>query len=197
MNCEDGEFEHWDHRKCIRFSRKLVNILVKREMAALATGCNMQAIQQIWPNGDKKTLHRRTYILCIKQVMVDLAHIMEEYFPGDGVLVIHDQGSWNDVALAGYNLIVNESDWPYGQLFAGLVSKSSKDSSAVGLQAADMIAHEVFKGIKAKTVSKNGELRAVMKEFLIGKCHCALDGSTQSSRSSLPGYEGFGKVSAS
>ena len=165
MNCKDGEFENWDHQKCVRFSRKLVNLLAKRQMGAIATGCNMQAIQQIWPNGEKKTLQRRTYVLCMKQVMVDLAHIMEEIFPGDRVLVVHDQGSWDDVALAGYKLMINEPGWPYGHLFAGLVSKSGKDPTAVGLQAADMIAYEVFKGIKAKTISKDAEMRAVMREF--------------------------------
>lgn len=166
MNCKDGEFKQWDHRKCIRFSRKLINLIEKREIGAIATGCNMEAIQKIWPKGDKKTLQRRTYVLCIKQVMVDLAHIMEEIFPGDRVLVTHDHGSWDDVALAGYNLLVNEPDWPYGHLFAGFGSKSGKDPSAVGLQAADMIAYEVFKGIKAKTVSKDAEMRGVMKEFM-------------------------------
>lgn len=166
MNCKDGEFKHWDHQKCIRFSRKLINVLAKRKMGAIATGCNMDAIQQIWPKGEKKTLQRRTYVLCIKQMMVDLAHIMEEVFPGDRVLVIHDQGSWDDVALEGYNLIIDEAEWPYGHLFEGFVSKSGKGPDAVGLQAADMIAYEVFKGIKAKTVSKDAEMRAVMKEFL-------------------------------
>jgi hypothetical protein len=166
MNCKDGEFKHWDHRKCIRFSRKLINTLAKREMGAIATGCNMEAIQQIWPNGDKKTLQRRTYVLCIKQAMVDLAHIMEENFPGDRVLVVHDHGSWDVAALAGYNLMVGDPKWKYRHLFEGIVSKTGNDPSAVGLQAADMIAYEVFKGIKAKTVSKDAGMRAVMQEFI-------------------------------
>lgn len=166
MNCKGGEFKHWDHRRCIRFSRKLINLLAKREMGAIATGCNMDGIQQIWPNGEKKTVQRRTYVLCMKQMMVDIAHIMEEFFPGDTVLLLHDHGSWDDAALEGYNLMIDEPGWKRGHVFEGIVSKSGKDPSAIGLQAADMIAYEVFKGIKAKTISKDAEMRAVMKEFL-------------------------------
>jgi hypothetical protein len=166
MNCKGGEFKYWSHPKCIRFSRKLIKTLAKRKMGAIGIGCNMPAIQNIWPNGEKKTLNRRTYILCMKSMMVDFAHIMEEYFAGDRVILIHDHNDWDQMVLEGYDLMVNEPQWEYGHLFAGIVSKSSKDPSAIGLQAADMIAYEIFKGIKAKTVSRDAEMRAVMKEFL-------------------------------
>jgi hypothetical protein len=166
MNCKTGEFKHWDRRRCAQLSGKLINILARRKMGAVATGCNMEAIQQVWPNGEEKTLKRRTYVLCMKQMMVDIAHIMEEFFPGDRVLLVHDHGSWDDAALEGYNLMIDEPEWKRGHVFEGIVSQSGKDPSAVGLQAADMIAYETFKGIKAKTVSKDAEMRAVMKEFI-------------------------------
>jgi hypothetical protein len=166
MNCKDGEFKHWDHRRCIRFSRKLINLLAKRKMGAIATGCDMEAIQQIWPRGEKETVKLRTYVICMKQTMVEIAHIMEESFPRDRVLLVHDHSNWNDSAIEGYNLMIDEPAWKYRHIFEGIVSKSGKDPSAVGLQAADMIAYEVFKGIKAKTVSKDAEMRAVMKEFV-------------------------------
>jgi hypothetical protein len=166
MNCKKGEFENWDHPKCMRFSRKLIKTLAKRQMGAIATGCNMDAVQEIWPKGDKDTLKRRTYVLCMKQTMVDLAHLMEEYFPGDKVLVVHDHGSWDGAVLEGYNLMIDEPVWKRGKIFEGLVSKSSSDPSAIGLQAADMIAYEVFRGIKAKTADKDAQMRGAMKEFL-------------------------------
>jgi len=166
MNCKTGEFQHWDARRCVRLSRKLINMLAKRKMGAIAIGCNMDAIQQIWPKGDKKTVKKRTYVLCMKQMMVDIAHTMEDIFPGDRVLLVHDHGNWDDAALEAYNLMIDEPEWKRRHVFEGIVSKSGKDTSAVGLQAADMIAYEVFKGIKARTVSKDAEMRAVMKEFL-------------------------------
>ena len=166
MNCKGGEFKHWDHGQCIRLSRKLINVLAKRRMGAVATGCDMDAIQQVWPNGDKKTLQRNTYVVCMKHMMVEIAHIMEQFFPGDRVLLVHDQNSWGDVVLEAYNLMIDEPEWRPRHIFEGIVSKSGKDPSAIGLQAADLIAYEVFKGFKAKTVSEEREMRAVMKEFI-------------------------------
>jgi hypothetical protein len=61
--------------------------------------------------------------------------------------------------------MIDEPDWVRRNLFGGLVSKTGKDPSAVGLQAADMFAYEVFKGIKAKALSPDSEMRPVMKEF--------------------------------
>ncbi len=166
MNCKGGEYKNWDHRKCIRFSRKLIKQIVKRGIGAVATGCNMEAIQQLWPKGEMETLKRRSYVICMKHAMVELAHIMEGSFPGDTVLVIHAHGNWDDAALEGYNLMVDDPAWKNKHKFEGLVSKTGKDPFAVGLQAADMIAYEVFKGIKAKTVSRDAEFRAVMKAFI-------------------------------
>lgn len=135
-------------------------------MGAIATGCNMDAIQKVWPNGDMKTLSQRSYVVCMKAMMVDLAHIMEDFFPGDRVHVVHDHGSWDDAALEGYNLMIGDPEWKLGHVFDGIEAKRGKDGSAIGLQAADMIAYEVFKGIKAKTRSEDAEMRAVMKEFI-------------------------------
>jgi len=165
MNCKAGEFKHWDRRRCIQLSRKLINMLARRKMGAIATGCEMDAIRQVWPKGDEKSIKRRTYVLCMKQMMVDIAHTVEEYFPGDTVLLVHDHGSWDDAVQEGYNLMIDEPDWVRCKLFEGLVSKTGKDPSAVGLQAADMFAYEVFKGIKAKNLSPDSEMRPVMKEF--------------------------------
>jgi len=167
MNCKSGEFEHWDRQRCVKLSKKFIDMLAKRKkMGAIAIGCSMDAIQKVWPNGDEKALKERTYVVCMKHLMVEIAHVMEEYFPGDQVHLIHDHGNWDDTALEGYKLMVGDPEWKRGKVFEGIVSKSGKDPSAVGLQAADMIAYEVFKGIKAKTISKDAEMRAVMKAFV-------------------------------
>jgi hypothetical protein len=105
MNCKAGEFRHWDKRRCIQLSRKLINMLAKRTMGAIAVGCEMEAIQQVWPRGDRQTLKRRSYIVCMKQLMIEIAIIMEEYFAGDRVLLVHDHGSWDDEAQEAYNFM--------------------------------------------------------------------------------------------
>jgi hypothetical protein len=49
--------------------------------------------------------------------MVDIAHTLRDIFPGDHVLLIHDHGNWDEQALTGYNLMIDDSEWPYRGLF--------------------------------------------------------------------------------
>jgi hypothetical protein len=161
MNCKRGEFEHWDKDMSLKLTKKLIDLVAKRKMGAIVTSCDMQAIQNVFKGGDVQGKKRRAYILCMKQTMVEVAHIMEQYFPGDTVLLIHDSGNWDAEALQGYKLLVDDPDWPRQGLFEGIVSKTGKES--VGLQAADMIAYEVFKGVKDKTNDPEVEMRKAMK----------------------------------
>ena len=133
-------------------------------MGAIAIACDMDAIRKVFPKGDAAGMAQRTYVLCMKQMMVDIGHVMENYFPDDRVLLIHDHGNWDDAVLRAYNLMIDEPDWPRHQLFEGLVAKTGKNS--IGLQAADMIAYESFKGVKAKTISSDKEMRGAIKEFI-------------------------------
>ena len=164
MNCKSGEYANWDKGMCLQFSKKLIHMLSQRRMGAIAMACDMNAIREVFPKGDKASLIRRTYVLCIKQLMVDLAHAMESYFPGDHVLLVHDHGNWDEQALRGYNLMIDDPAWKYKALFEGLLPKTGKQS--VGLQAVDMIAYEVFKGVKAKTNNPDVAMRGAMQEMV-------------------------------
>jgi len=163
MNCKGKEYKNWNKQMCRRFSKALIDLIARRKMGAIAIACDMDAIRSVFPKGDAAGMMRRTYVLCMKQVMVDVAIVMEKYFSGDTVLLVHDHGSWDQYALEAYNLMVDEPGWSRRGVFEGLVAKTNQD--AIGLQAADMIAYEVFKGVKAKTISSDAEMRAVMKEF--------------------------------
>lgn len=164
MNCKSGEYQNWDKTMCLRFSKKLIQMLSKRKMGAIAIACDMNAIREVFPKGDDADLNRRTYVLCVKQLMVDIAHAMQDYFPGDHVLVIHDHGNWDEQALKGYNLLIDDPTWKPRGLFEGLLAKTGKE--VVGLQAADMIAYETFKGVKAKTNSPDAAMRGAIQEML-------------------------------
>jgi hypothetical protein len=163
MNCKDGEYKNWDKEMCLQLSKKLIDMLGKRKMGAIAVACDMDAIQTVFSKGDPETMKRRTYVLCMKQVMVHVGIVMQEIFPNDTVLLIHDHGNWDDAVLQAYNLMVDEPDWPRRDVFEGLVMKTG--GNCVGLQAADMIAYEVFKGVKAKTFSGDAEMRGAMKNL--------------------------------
>jgi hypothetical protein len=97
-------------------------------------------------------------------LMIDLAHIMMDYFPGDHVLLIHDHGNWDAQALQAYNLVIDDPKWEPRFLFEGLLPRTGPQD--VGLQAADMIAYEVFKVIKSRTKSPEAAMRRATQEML-------------------------------
>jgi hypothetical protein len=134
MNCKSGEYKNWDKPKCLNLSKRLIGLVAQRKMGAVAIACDLDALREVFPKGDEASLFRRTYVLCVKQLMVDIAHTMQDYFPGDSVLLIHDHGNWDEELLTGY-------------------------------KAADMIAYEVFKGVKAKTNSPDVAMRGPMQEM--------------------------------
>jgi Protein of unknown function (DUF3800) len=164
LNAFDHEFKNWDKVRSLQFSKKLIHMLSMRKMGAIAMACDMDAIREVFPKGDEADMKRRTYVLCIKQLMVDIAHAMEDYFPGDTVVLVHDHGDWDEQALKGYNLMIDDPAWKYRSLFEGLMPKTGKDS--VGLQAADMIAYEVFRGVKDKTKNPDVAMRGAIQEML-------------------------------
>jgi hypothetical protein len=164
MNSKDYEFKNWDAAKCLKFSKKLISLLSERRMGAFAVACDMEAIKQVFPKGDAEGLLRRTYTLCFKQMMVDLAITMEEIFPGDTVLLVHDSGNWDSFLLSAYNLMLKEGGWARAGLFEGLLAKTGQTS--IGLQAADLIAYESFKGVKAKTKNPEAGIRGAMQEMI-------------------------------
>lgn len=104
MNCKGGEYKNWDKEKCLQFSKKLIDMLGKRKMGALAVACDMDALQTVFSKGDIATMKRRA-------------------FPNDTVLLIHDHGNWDDAVLQAYNLMVDEPNWPRREVFEGLLVK--------------------------------------------------------------------------
>jgi len=164
MNCKGGEYKNWDKQMCLQLSKKLIALIAKRKIGAVAIGCDIEAVQSVFPKGDIEGMARRAYVLCMKQLMVEIAHILEKHFPGDTVLLIHDHGNWDDAALEGYNLLVDDPDWPRRGLFEGLVARTG--GTDIGLQVADMISYECFKAIKAKKISSDAGMRGAMREFL-------------------------------
>ena len=98
-------------------------------------------------------------------MMIDVALVMEEIFPGDTVLLVHDSGNWDSFLQNAYNLMVKEEGgWARAGLFEGILAKTGRTS--VGLQASDLIAYEAFKGVKTKTNNPEAGLRGAMQEMI-------------------------------
>ncbi len=163
LNARDQEFKNWTQEMSISFSKKLIGLAAKRSMGAVCIVADMDALKEVFPEGDPNRQHS-TYALCIKQMMVEIGHIIREFFPGDQVLLIHDHGNWDAEALDGYNKMVNDANWEPRNLFVGLSPMTGKQS--VGLQVADLIAYEIFRMAKAKEALSTDGMRGAMREII-------------------------------
>jgi hypothetical protein len=162
LNAYGHEFKNWDKAMSIRFSKKLIALISKRKMGAICVGTDMSVLKNVFPDG-KSDRRSSTYTLCMKQIMVDIGHIMREHFPGDQVLLIHDHGDWDTEALAGYNMMVDDIRWEPRHHFLGLVSMTWRQ--AIGLQAADLIVYEIFKRLKSKVIDDSEKIRAPLRQL--------------------------------
>jgi hypothetical protein len=162
LNAKTYDFEFWDASMSAEFSSRLIRLLGERRMGAVGISADMDAVISVFPSQDTKSL-KNLYTLCIKQMMVEIGHILREYFPGDQVLLIHDHGNWDTAAQEAYNLMVDDDRWEPRKLFAGISALTWQQS--VGLQAADMIAYEVFREVKAGGIHTDHERRPAIRAF--------------------------------
>jgi hypothetical protein len=147
----------------VAFSKKLIGFIAKRQMGAVCIACDMDALKEVFPEG-KSNRQDSTYALCIKQMMIEIAHIVNQYFPGDQVLLLHDHGSWDKQALHAYNQMVDDPAWAARKMFVGLLPRTWQQS--VGLQAADLAAYETYRRAKAKEISNDEGMRGALQEML-------------------------------
>ena len=163
MNAHDHEFKNWDGDMCKKFSQKLIGLIGKRSIGAIAIAADIDALKTVFPSEDGSARQDSSYGLCIKQMMVEIGAIMREYFPGDQVLLIHDHGDWDVEALAAYNKMVDDPNWVSRELFVSITPLTG--SQSVGLQAADLIAYEMFRRVKDRELKNSEDMRKAMKEM--------------------------------
>ena len=162
MNGSYNEFEQWDRHMKEKFGKKLMAILMRRKIGAICCGVDMDALKEIFPDNEP-TNADRAYQMCIRVIMVELAHVMKDYRPGDRVAIIHDRGNWDSQALEAFNQIVSDKTWPFHDLFVSITPMAGPD--CVGLQAADLITFETRCLLDKKMVNSDAELRWALKEF--------------------------------
>lgn len=51
MNCKRDEFANWDKAMSLRLTKKLIGLIAKRSMGAIAMSCDMEAVQNVFKGG--------------------------------------------------------------------------------------------------------------------------------------------------
>jgi hypothetical protein len=141
MNANDGEYEGWQTESVrkLRMVRKFLKFVSNGEMTAIACGIDLKALCNIYPTADESD----AYVLCMKEIMVEIAKAMEDAKSEDQVAIIHDHGNWDAAALRAYNSLVDDPTWPRRHFFASITPLTWKQD--VGLQSADLITYELMR----------------------------------------------------
>lgn len=157
LNARDHEFSNWTQHMSIAFSKRLFSTIQKRKMGAICMCTDLEALIATFPGGDPQDRWSRGYVMCIKQLMVEIGHEMKENYPNDRVLLVHDSGAWDTEALEAYKCMVNDERWQSRRFFVGIKAMNWKES--IGLQPADMIAYETFKFVNDTVMPNTEKLR--------------------------------------
>jgi hypothetical protein len=149
MNANGGEYVGWKNETCrkLRFTKKLLRLVGKAQMTAVGCGLDLKAFFEVFPEQNPKDLSG-PYVLCIKQLMTDLAFALEDVGPDARVALIHDHGDWDKDALAGYNVMVDDQTWPRRHRFVSITPLTWRED--VGLQSADLFAYEAMRHLDDK-----------------------------------------------
>lgn len=163
MNAYDHEFENWSKGMSEKFCARLLRILTRRSMGMISCGVDINALKTEFPDGDPNR-KERAYGFLIKNIMVDLGRVMREVRPGDRVMLIHDHGDWDKVALDVYNSMVDDPKWKSRHVFHSITPLTWRDS--IGLQAADLAAYETFRVLNAKLATNQTSMRYALRHLV-------------------------------
>ena len=164
MNANDCEFKGWENEsyRKLRFTKKLLKIVGVSQLSAVAIGLDLDAFLKIFPDRDPPDFGI-PYVICIRQLMYEIAFAMQEWPEDCRVALVHDHGDWDKLALEGYNQLVDDPEWEHRHRFVSITPLTWKDD--VGLQAADLIAYELMRRLD-DTLWTGRDIRIPLKAIL-------------------------------
>ncbi|HTA22238.1 MAG TPA: DUF3800 domain-containing protein [Terriglobales bacterium] len=163
LNCYDHEFKNWSKDDSKLLTGKLLEIIQRRNLVAISCGIRIDDFFEVFNENNPKTDTGVVYALCMKQVMIELGHALDE-LPDHKILIIHDHGNWDNEALQAYNSMVDDPRWQSRDRFAGITP--GRWEHIIGLQAADLIAYETFKHLDNRLFVKGAQVRYALRTML-------------------------------
>jgi hypothetical protein len=140
------EYEGWIPSERTDFTDKLIRkVFGKHELFAIGHTVSLRDIAETWPNYVGKEKHFAYYAL-LKINMIEIARVIEEFFPpGTQITLIHDRSTFDHVLQEAFNSLKNDPKYLLRDKFKTIVPMGWED--CVPLQLADLFAYEVMKEI--------------------------------------------------
>ncbi len=164
MNANDGEYAGWNNEsyRKLRFAKKLLKILGRSQMTAVACGIDLAAFLELFPHRDPPD-YGVAYGMCMKVLMNELGHALDSELLDRQLALVHDHGDWDTLALNAYNQMVDDPKWKHRGRFVSITPLSS--CSDIGLQCADLFAYESMRYLHDHDWT-GGDMRVPLRELL-------------------------------
>jgi hypothetical protein len=158
-----GEFDGWDNERRLRVQKRLLGIIKRRVTLGVFCAVNLAAYEETMTEF-RRTNFGSPYNFCVKLCLAFVSFWAQEYKRKEPIAYVIEHG-------AGYNKEINRS---FADMFASqewrqifrLGSLSFVDKkAALPLQAADLLAYEVWKDATNRFLIEGEKKRPQRKSF--------------------------------
>jgi hypothetical protein len=164
-----GEFAGWTLGRQVRLVKKLQDILMVglprgvrsyRKPMAFGWGASTAEAGRLPLGLSARQLRRYCYGLCVWESLKEIARIMQQYYTGEEIRFIHDQGGLYSTAKGAFDELIAQHETPK-RYFVGFEPGDAR--TVVPLQAADMIAYDLFRQIDKRLLGEEDVRRSLKR----------------------------------
>jgi hypothetical protein len=166
LNAKDHEFEGWTSQRSKRYSKALVDVLLKqkKKLHAVSVGLLAEEYERIISKEGREKFGD-PYMVCFKSCITHIARKMErEGLPKDWKFsVIFDRNKFEEEAGRIFYLLKDLPDYKYRHRLGTCTPGSWEDF--IALQPADLIAYETYRYLHEKKFGSQKVRKALGKMF--------------------------------
>lgn len=157
-----NEFTGWSREERNEFAKELLDIFRLFPTAHISLTISAKDIHYSWPEKTQNPLHFAYYLL-FRLMMLTIGENQGKLQMLGKVSLIHERcGEFEESLLKGFNHMQGDANFEYGDIFTTIVPMGWEN--CVPLQPADLIAYEVFRDAKRRSVSGKPSLSLLALE---------------------------------
>jgi len=130
----------------------------------VAVGCSVSIadLLEVFPENADDYI-RQAYYLCLKNLMVQLGHIMQRFAPNEKITIFHDWTDHNAAILTAFEATIGVQQWVSRKFYTTIAPLHWQD--CVQLQPTDLMAYEIYKATEAQRHTGR-KMRRFLRELL-------------------------------
>jgi hypothetical protein len=164
-----GEFTGWATERQVRLVKKFQDILLVglprgvrsyRKPMAFGWGASTAEAALLPLDLSARQVRRHCYGLCVWQSLKEIARVMQQYYTSERIRFVHDQGGLYPTAKLVFEDLLKQHETAK-RYFVSLEPGDAR--TVVPLQAADMIAYDLFRQIDKRLLGEEDVRRSLRR----------------------------------